>query len=469
MLLTSTLPTVVSSAGVSKKGWQRLFLEARPRLLAWYVVLMGTCIVVSLLLTRHMLINRSEQQISRYLVQEVESFRRIARARDGRLEEQLDAFFERNTFKANELVLAWVDGRVYRASAGGDLAEGSLRRVLSGAPARGRLEDPDDPRIFVTEPLERGTLVVTYAMATKIRELDETITVALEVSLAVLAIASVLAWMAAGRVLAPLRTLTDTARSIGETDLTRRIPIRGADEIAELALTFNEMLDRLQLAFASQRNFINDAGHELRTPITIIRGHLELMGDALEERRETLALVSDELDRMSRFVDDLLLLVRVEQPNFLNLETLEAAALTEELFAKARALAPRHWQLEVSGNGTFSGDRQRITQAVMNLAQNATQHTCHDGMITIGSASDGQAVRFWVRDTGEGIAPTDQTRIFERFARAANSRRRSEGAGLGLAIVQAIAEAHGGRVELTSCPGHGSTFTVVLPRTSAES
>lgn len=464
MFLTSTLSTLVSGAR-SKKGWQRLFLEARPRLLVWYVVLMGTCIVVSLLLTRHMLINRSEQQISRYLVQEVESFRRIAQERDRLLEEQLDAFFERNTFKANELVLAWVDGRLYRASADTGLVEGS-RRVFSSAPARGRLEGPD-ARIFVTEPLERGTLVVTYAMATKIRELDETITAALEVSLAVLAIASVLAWVAAGRVLAPLRTLTDTARSIGETDLTQRIPIRGSDEIAELALTFNEMLDRLQLAFASQRNFINDAGHELRTPITIIRGHLELMGDAPEERRETLALVSDELDRMSRFVDDLLLLVRVEQPNFLNLETLEVVALTEELFAKARALAPRHWQLEASGSGTFSGDRQRITQAVMNLAQNATQHTCRDRTITIGSTSDGQAVRFWVRDTGEGIAPTDQVRIFERFARAANSRRRSEGAGLGLAIVRAIAAAHDGRVELTSRLGHGSTFTVVLPRTSA--
>lgn len=465
MLVTSMLPTVIFGARSKRKGWQRLFLEARPRLLAWYVVLMGTCIVVSLLLTRHMLINRSEQQISRYLVQEVESFRRIAQERD-RLEEQLDAFFERNTFKANELVLAWVDGRLYRSSAEVDLAGGLFRRV-SSAPTRGRLEGPDGPYIFVTEPLERGTLVVTYAMTTKIRELDETITAALEVSLAVLAIASVLAWMAAGRVLAPLRTLTDTARSIGETDLTQRIPIRGADEIAELALTFNEMLDRLQLAFASQRNFINDAGHELRTPITIIRGHLELMGDAPEERRETLALVSDELDRMSRFVDDLLLLVRVEQPNFLNLETLEVVALTEELFAKARALAPRHWQLEASGSGTFSGDRQRITQAVMNLAQNATQHTCRDRTITIGSTSDGQAVRFWVRDTGEGIAPTDQVRIFERFARAANSRRRSEGAGLGLAIVRAIAAAHDGRVELTSRLGHGSTFTVVLPRTSA--
>ena len=126
----------------------------------------------------------------------------------------------------------------------------------------------------------------------------------------VLLLASLLAWVVAGRVLAPLRVLRDTARSIGESDLTRRIPVEGDDELAGLARTFNEMLDRLEAAFASQKAFISDAGHELRTPITIIRGHLDVMGDDPEERRETLELVSDELDRMGRLVNDLLLLAK---------------------------------------------------------------------------------------------------------------------------------------------------------------
>ena len=120
--------------------------------------------------------------------------------------------------------------------------------------------------------------------------------------------------------------LADTARSISETDLTRRIPVSGRDEIAELARTFNAMLDRLEAAFATQRAFVSDASHELRTPITIVRGHLELLGDDPQERRETIALVTDELDRMSRFVDDLLLLAKAERDDFLRVGRASSSA-----------------------------------------------------------------------------------------------------------------------------------------------
>jgi len=138
-------------------------------------------------------------------------------------------------------------------------------------------------------------------------------------------------------------------------------------------------------------------------------------------------------------------------------------SLTEELFTKVQALAECQWWLEAKGSGSIVADRQRLTQAVMNLAQNATQHTCKGDVIALGSAVVNHKARLWVRDTGTGIAPLDQKRIVERFARAAKSRRRSEGAGLGLAIVRAIAEAHGGQVELLSRPGVGSTFTLVIP------
>lgn len=245
--------------------------------------------------------------------------------------------------------------------------------------------------------------------------------------------------------------------------MTQRLSVDGKGEIAELATTFNEMMDRLQAAFASQRNFINDASHELRTPITIIRGHLELMGDDPEEQQETLALVFDEIDRMSRFVNDLTLLAKAERPDFLCLEMVEVDLLTEELFAKAKALADRDWYLDAQGKGHLIGARQRITEAIMNLAQNATQFTKAGSRIAIGSSVVDGKVRFWVRDTGEGIAAADQERIFERFARAANSYRRSEGAGLGLSIVQSIATAHGGIVQLYSRLGVGSTFTMIIP------
>ena len=174
------------------------------------------------------------------------------------------------------------------------------------------------------------------------------------VSLAVLLIASALAWVIAGRVLAPLRTLRTTAQAITESDLTRRIDVHGDDEIAELGRTFNAMLDRLEAAFASQRAFVSDAGHELRTPITIVRGHLELLGDDPLEREETIALVTDELDRMARFVEDLLLLAKAEQGDFLHVAPLDLDVLTDELYNKATALADRDWRLAGSGTGRLT-------------------------------------------------------------------------------------------------------------------
>ena len=220
--------------------------------------------------------------------------------------------------------------------------------------------------------------------------------------------------------------------------------------------------ERLQAAFTSQRDFINDASHELRTPITIIRCYLELLGVNSQEQRQTLAIVMDELERMSRFVNDLLLLAKAERPDFLDLEIVEISSLTEELYVKASALAARNWCLDALGSGRIIADRQRLTQAVINLAQNATQHTKDGDVIALGSTFTDGNTCFWVRDTGSGIDPADKERIFQRFARS-SSGRRSEGAGLGLAIVQAIAAAHSGRVELCSQPGSGSTFTIVIP------
>ncbi|MCU0569999.1 MAG: ATP-binding protein [Oculatellaceae cyanobacterium Prado106] len=313
--------------------------------------------------------------------------------------------------------------------------------------------------LFVTE----GVFVVAYSTANEQREIDRVIRVVLGVMLLLLAVASILAWLISGQILRPLRSLSSTARSISDTDLSQRIPITGSGELAEVAQTFNDMMDRLQEAFQSQQEFINDASHELRTPITIIQGHLDLMGDDPEEQAEVVELVHDELNRMNRFVNDLLLLAKARRPDFIQLETVEMGALTEELFQKAKVVVACRCQLESKAEGELRTDRQRLTQAILNLVENANQHTPAGGEIAIGSSCSRKFVRFWVRDTGVGIAPADQARIFERFARASDTVRRSDGAGLGLAIVQAIALGLGGRVELKSSPGQGSTFTLLFP------
>ena len=236
----------------------------------------------------------------------------------------------------------------------------------------------------------------------------------------------------------------------------------GNDDVAQLARTFNTMLDRLEVAFLAQREFVDNAGHELRTPITVIRGHLELMGDDPRDREETRALVLDELARMNRMVDDLLVLAKSERPDFLKLEEVNLTELTVEVVAKARGLAERAWRVDETADATIVADGQRLTQALMQLVSNAVRHTADGQRIAVGSkVSNGNAV-LWVEDSGSGVAAGDAERIFERFARG-NDEGRTEGAGLGLAIVRSIARAHGGEVRLVGQDGPGARFELELP------
>ena len=273
-------------------------------------------------------------------------------------------------------------------------------------------------------------------------------------------------------VLRPVRALTDTAAAISRSDLTQRIPVRGPDEVASMARTFNAMLDRLQALFRSQREFVHDASHELRVPLTVCLGNLDVLSrgviDDAAARRETISLVSDELERMGRIVGDLYLLAEAEQPDFLRRERVNLRALAEELLTKALALGRRHWQLDAVADDDGCIDRHMMTQAVMNLIDNAVRHTGDDDVIAIGTSVDADHARVWVRDSGCGIDPADQAAVFTRFRRGAGAHQRYRGSGLGLAIVQRIAEAHGGRVELHSERGWGTRFTVVVPRRRAE-
>ncbi len=458
---------------------RRLVSGARTRVLLAFVILLALSTLASTLALRQILLARASERVDQALVQEVEEFRKLVA--DGRnpltgerfgsdVESLFDVFLDRNVPSENEAIFTFVDGRPYDESAGLQ-SERLLDRVMElGANTRterGEVETAEGEVRYLAVPVEvanrrRGEFVVAANLGEERSQVQEAVQVAAGVSLAVLLIASALAWVIAGRVLAPLRTLRTTAQAITETDLTQRLDVQGDDEIAELGRTFNAMLDRLEAAFASQRALVSDAGHELRTPITIVRGHLELLGDDPAERDETIALVTDELDRMARFVDDLLLLAKAEQADFLRPGPLDLDVLTDELYAKAQALADRDWRLAGSGTGRLTADRQRLTQAMVQLAQNAVQHTEPGDRIALGSALRGDTARLWVADSGPGVPADEQDAIFDRFHRGSD-RRRSDGAGLGLAIVRAIADAHGGRVELDSRAGHGATFTLIIP------
>lgn len=284
-----------------------------------------------------------------------------------------------------------------------------------------------------------------------------------------LVLLTVVSWALSRRLLRPLRTLRETAAQISETDLSRRIPVTGKDDISDLARTFNDMLARLETSFGAQRQLLDDAGHELRTPITIVRGHLELMDPTdPEDSASTRELALRELDRMHRLADDLVLLAKAETPDFINTAPTDLGALLDTVLDLARPLGDRRWRITDRAEVVAELDEQRVIQALLQLAANAVKFSEDGTTISLGSALSGDDVLLWVVDEGIGIALEDQSRIFERFAQARGAGSRA-GSGLGLSIVAAIAAGHEGGITVDSRLGHGSRFTLRLPSPGVES
>lgn len=268
-------------------------------------------------------------------------------------------------------------------------------------------------------------------------------------------------WFVAGRLLRPLRRLRIAASRITASDRDERIPVVGHDDISALTETVNGMLNRLDHAMTSQRQLLDDVRHELKTPITIVRGHLELLeASNVSEVEATRALAIDELDRMTRLVDDIESLAEAQRMTLARTPT-DVADLTSDVFAKASVIADHDWALAGVAHLSTSLDAGRITQAWLQLVDNAAKYSPPGSRIEMGSTGDGSTVEFWVVDRGHGIPVEAEERIFERFGRA-DTGRGIQGSGLGLPIVKTIATAHGGRVSLSSS-SEGSRFGIVVP------
>ena len=451
------------------------------RILAVYCLLILLSFSSAVLAIRRVLLFRLETRIEQALDQEIQEFRLLVDGKDPETAKPFGeniraifhVFLRRNIPISNEYTIALLPEGFY-ASIPKELPPSIDRnsemvrhwQKLTDQ-ERGKVDNCEQQIEYWAEPIEingkiRGVFVIAIATQNERQEVQEAILIIIEVTLIAVLITSILAWIFAGKILTPLRLLTKTARKITESNLKQRIEVKGDDEVAQLSITFNEMLDRLESAFNTQKNFLNDVGHELRIPITIVQGHLELMGDTPEEQQETKEIVLDELERMNRLIADLMFLAKSEQPDFLQLENIKVSTLTEEIYAKAKVIADRHWQLDEVGTGSILADRQRLVQAITNLAQNATKHTNPEDTIAIGSAIDKNYLRLWVCDTGTGIAEQEQEKIFQRFQTGSNNRG-TKSTGLGLSIVKAIAQAHGGTIQLYSRLHQGATFTLVLP------
>ena len=297
------------------------------------------------------------------------------------------------------------------------------------------------------------------------------------IGLAVLALLGVLGYVLVRQSLRPLTEVEETAAAIAAGDLSRRVPEGDPrTEVGRLATALNAMLHQVEGAFrvraASERRmrrFLTDASHELRTPLTSIRGFAELYRQGAagpEDVPRLMRRIEDEGARMGLLVDDLLLLARLDEERPLARDPVDLVRVAADAVHDARALDPGRDVSLDAGEGSYevAGDEPRLRQVLGNLLSNALKHTPAGTPVEVRLRSEAGHAVLDVVDHGPGLAPEEQERVFERFYRADESRSRAEGgAGLGLAIVAALAQAHGGAVAAGTTPGGGATFTVRLP------
>ena len=273
--------------------------------------------------------------------------------------------------------------------------------------------------------------------------------------------------------LAPVRWMAEQARSITDKNLHQRLDIGTAnEELMMLADSFNELLSRLDRSFETMRRFVADASHELRTPIAVIRGEADVALDhdrGPAEYKESLAVIQDEARRLTRLIDDLLNLARADAGHVnLHVEEFYVNDLLAECCRSIQAKAgAKKIDLECRcpEDVAYRGDPELIRRLVLNLLENAIRYTPEGGRVQLSLEDSAHELRIQVADTGIGIPPETATHVFERFYRGDQARSRQNGGfGLGLSIVKWIAESHNGSVELSSEPGLGSTFTVLLQR-----
>lgn len=480
MMMMTTMTTTDRREGIT----------ARTRILAWIMLVLTVAVSIIVVTTARAELAGVRAHADAELEHEVAKFREFASKPDptdghpyASVRALMTSHLQNNLPEHTETFFSIIDGKEDQRSADtpplrlDQDAQFVAAAAKAKTPTSGELKTAAGPVAYAVVPVEiegqpqHAQLVVIEFLADDLDEAWTTIWTMIWVAVVALIAAGLLGWVVAGRVLEPIRRLRETAAGIGEDELDRRIEVTGNDDVAQLSLTFNRMLDRLEAAFEGQRQLLDDAGHELRTPITVVRGHLQVMGDDPVDRQNTLELVDDELQRMSRLVDDLVMLARSERPDFLDRTNTDLMDLVISSFSKASALAPRNWIIDAAPEGFGLVDDERLTQALLQLAANAVDHTTPEDTIAFGGRLDEHSVHLWVRDTGAGIAASDQQRIFDRFATASTSRGGRKGTGLGLTIVDRIARAHDGNVSVRSAAGQGALFTLTLPwhRTEGDS
>ncbi|GDX88832.1 MAG: heavy metal sensor histidine kinase [Nitrospiraceae bacterium] len=358
------------------------------------------------------------------------------------------------------------------------LSRRALEVAYSGHSLFESAQYPKEPplRLISVPIVYRGSLLYIIQVGTTMDSVEHTLNrllLVLLVSMPVaLAVSLAGGWFMAGRALRPVDAITLAAQRIAEGDLTQRLTApASADEIGRLTNTFNDMIDRLETSFRQIRQFSSDVSHEMRTPLTVMRGETELALRRPRENEDYKAVMEsnlEEIDRMTRIVDELLFLSRADMGE-VKMEHLTVPLdwLIEDVQRQASLLGQeQNIQVALISNvpAVVSGDELRLRELFLNLVDNAIKYSRFGGTVEMALTIEQGQARLSVTDHGIGIAEEDWPQIFDRFYRTDNARAHTKkGTGLGLAICSWIAESHHGRIEVQSQVGEGSTFTVWLP------
>ncbi len=458
---------------------RRRRLGSAGRLAAFLAILMAVILSVTAYETERAFANQSIDSTTRSLVSEVDSFSRATAATTpASLQPATVAYLQGRVLVQGESLMIGLRSGNRFGSAGSAplLASSEVRSLLAGPPRTTtsyRMTLAGNDTLLLVSPIDQngvtvGTLVVASDLAQLHADQRRVLVLAAGEAMVALVAAVAGAYLLLRRLLRTVGSITDAADSIESGDLDRRLGDQGTDdEVGRLAATFDSMLDRLQAAMVVQRRLLSDVSHQLRTPLTVARGHLEVLARQpraeMQEVRETVAVVVEELDHMRALVERLLLLGRALEPDFLQMEHLDLRTFLSDLFDSARVLAPRRWSLSPVPDVVLEVDVAKLRGALLNLVDNAVGATGPNDAIELRatrSKVDGSLV-LAVDDSGPGIPDHQLATVLERFGRLGSADR--EGSGLGLAIVTAVAEAHGGTFALGRSDLGGCRAALRLP------
>jgi len=417
----------------------------------------------------------------RQLVAELRTFRdgAVARAPETSLRSFAETYLRTHSVPTGDAVIVAVEGSgtVGSPSAAPLLNDPTVDRTLDRPPARTVVRTATvagaDVELLVAPLVEGGHRVGTFLATGDLSLFAPEQTRIFGMTMLEAAIAFIVgvgcAFLLLRRLLRTVGRITTTADSIGEGRLHERLGDQGTDdEVGALAQSFDAMLDRVEAAVGAQRRLVSDVSHQLRTPMTVARGHLEVLARTdLGNEQATLDavdIVLDELDHLRDLVERLSLLGQAMEPDSLVLERVELRTLFADVHDASRVLAPRGWRLGDVPDVTLVADAGKLRGALLNLVDNAVNATEAGARVELsaGVSAEGRAVRMSVGDSGPGIDPAQRAAVLDRFSRP--GARDSDGSGLGLAIVRAVAEAHGGRVEVHASRLGGAEVSIIIPR-----